>query len=250
MTARRTVMVLPVLVTLLVGAAVGGLVIVQNQQQSKQVAEAEAIGRDYLSAAAKFRSGVATSIKAVDSTKLNEIRKALDKSIASPPKLPATSSYGRQNSSTYREAIDEQSTLLGPYKRLRSQLKEAKVAETFIAAARKVLELRATDFVGTSVITSSGPVRSRLIPAFTVARDTFDAVPVPKGQTKLAATVHDAVQYVINQASTLADRIDARSNFSFSYAEKFQAAADELNDYATTVEGDVTEAVNTVIETG
>ena len=33
----------------------------------------------------------------------------------------------------------------------RSQLKEAKVAETFIAAARKVLEMRATDYVGFSV---------------------------------------------------------------------------------------------------
>ncbi len=250
MSARRAAMVLPVLITLLVGAAVGGLVVVQNQQQSKQVAKAEAIGRDYLSAAAKFKSGVATSIKAADSTKLDEIERALKKAIVNPPKLPATSSYGRQQSSTYREAIDVQSTLLGPYDRLGQQLKEAKVAETFIDAARKVLELRATDFVGFSVITSSDLVRSKLIPAFTTARDTFDAVPVPKGQKELATTVHDAAQYVINQATTLANRIDDNSNFSFTYAEEFQAAADELNDYATTVEGDVTEAVNTVIGAG
>jgi len=73
---------------------------------------------------------------------------------------------------------------------------------------------------------------------------------VPKGQKKLAATIHDAAQYVINQATTLANKIDARQSFSFSYADQFQAAADALNDYATTVEGDVTEAVNTVIEAG
>lgn len=240
-------MVLPVVITLLVGAAVGGLVVVQNQQQSKQVATAEAIGQDYLSAAMKFRSGVAESIKAADSTKLNEIKRVLEKATAKPPRLPSTSSYGRQNSSTYREAIDVESTLLGPYKHLRAEIKEAKVAETFIAAARKVLEMRATDFVGFSVITSSGPVRSKLIPAFTTARDTFDAVPVPKGQKKLAATVHDAVQYVIDQATMLANKIDANSSFSFSYADQFQVAADDLNDYATTVEGDVTEAVNAAI---
>ncbi len=58
---------------------------------------------------------------------------------------------GGQNSSTYREAIDVRSTLLGPYKRLGRQLKEAKVAETFIAEARKLLEMRATDYVGASV---------------------------------------------------------------------------------------------------
>ena len=240
-------MVLPVLITLLVGAAVGGLVVVQNQRQTDQVAEAEAVGLDYLSAAGRFRVRVAKAIKAADSTKLDEIKRAVDTKIAKPPKLPSAPKYGRQNAGAYREALDVRSTLLGPYQKLSAKLKEAKVAERFIAAARKVLELRATDFVGSSVITSSGPVRSELIPAFVNARDTFGAVPVPKGQKKLAATVRDAAQYVINQATTLAEKIDARQSFSFSYSEQFQAAADALNDYATTVEGDVTEAVNTAI---
>lgn len=243
-------MVLPVLITLLIGAAVGGLFVLQNQRQSDQIADAEAIGQDYLSAAAKFRTRVSKAIKAADSTKIDEVKRALDSAIAKPPTLPSTSKYGRQNSSTYREAIDVESTLLGPYTSLSSTLKEAKVAETFIAAARKVLELRATDYVGTTVITSSGAVRSKLIPAFVNARDAFAAVPVPKGQKKLATTINDAAQYVINQATTLADRIDANQSFSFTYSDEFQAAADALNDYATTVEGDVTEAVNIAIEAG
>ncbi|WP_332644714.1 hypothetical protein [Aeromicrobium sp.] len=250
MSARRAAMALPVLITLLVGAAIGGLVITQNQRQDEQVANAEAIGRDYLSAAADFQAGVAKAIKAADSTKLDEITRALDSATAKPPKLPSTSAYGRQNSSTYREAIDVRSTLLGPYKRLGRQLKEAKVAERFIAEARKLLEMRATDYVGASVITSSGVVRSRLIPAFANARDAFDAVPVPKGQERLAATIHDAAQYVVDQATLLANRIDDRKSFSFSYAAQFQAAADALNDYGTTIEGDVTEAVNVVIQAG
>jgi hypothetical protein len=250
MIARRAAMVVPVLITLLVGAAVGGLVIIQNQRQSDQVAEAEAIGQDYLSAAATFKAHVAKEIKAADSTKLDKIKRVLDAAIVKPPKLPSTSKYGRQNSSTYREAVDVESTLLGPYEELSATLKQAKVAETFIGAGRKVLELRASDYVGFNVITSSDSVRAKLIPAFVNARDTFDAARVPKGQKKLAATIHDAAQYVINQATTLANKIDARQGFSFTYAAQFQAAADALNDYATTVEGDVTEAVNTVIDAG
>ncbi|GAA3529099.1 hypothetical protein GCM10022234_27990 [Aeromicrobium panaciterrae] len=242
-------MVLPVLITLLVGAAVGGLFVLQNQQQSDQIADAEAIGQDYLSAAAAFRTRVSKAIKRADSTKVDEIKQALDTATAHPPKLSGTSAYGRQHSSTYREAIDVQSTLLGPYKELSVTLEEAKVAETFIAAARKVLELRATDYVGSTILTSSDAVRSKLIPAFVNARDTFADVPVPKGQRELATTITDAVQYVVNQATTLADRVDANQSFSFSYSERFQTAADALNDYATTVEGDVTEAVNRVIET-
>lgn len=243
-------MVLPVMITLLVGAAVGGLVIVQNQEQSEQVAEAEALGQDYLTAAAAFRSQISKAIKAADSGKLAEIQQALKKHSAKPPKLAPTSAYGRQNSSTYREALDVQSTLLGPYQRLSQQLEDATAAEVFIAEARALLELRATDYVGASVISNSGAVRSRLIPAFVSARDSFAATPVPEGQQELADTILAASQYVIDQATLLADRIDARRSFSFSYADQFQTAADALNDYATTLEGDVTEAVNAVIEAG
>lgn len=247
MKARTAAVMLPVLITLGLGAAIGGLVIVQNQRQAEQVAEAEELGKNYLSAAATFRLRVAKEIKAADTSKLDVVRKVVDAAVKSPPKLPSTSAYGRQQSSAYREAIDVQSTLLGPYEQLSTILKEAEVSRIFVAAAHEVLELRATDFVGFELITSSGPVRSSLIPAFANARDEFDAVPVPNGQEDLAATVHDAAQYVINQATTLADKIEARQSFSFSYSEQFQAAADAINDYATTVEGDVTEAVNTAI---
>ncbi len=250
MKARKAVMVLPVLITILVGAVVGGLVVMQNQRQSDQVTEAETIGQDYLAAVSTFRARVAAAIKDADSSKLDEIARVVETETAEPPKLPETSKFGSQNSTSYREAVDVESTLLGPYVALSQKLKEAKVAETFIAAARELLELRASDFVGTTPITSSEPVRSRLIPAFVNARDAFDAVTVPEGQEKLAATVRDAAQYVIGQATTLADKIDAQENFSFSYSKQFAAAAEELNGYATTIEGDVTEAVNTAISAG
>jgi hypothetical protein len=142
--------------------------------------------------------------------------------------------------------MQTEATVLQPFKRLSATLRKADVALEFIVAARKVLELRATDYIGYGFITTSTRVRSELIPAFVRARDEFDRVRVPKGQEELAKQVHDAAQYVIDQASLLANSIESRQNFSFSYREKFQAAADAVSDYATKVKGDVAEAVSEV----
>ena len=150
------------------------------------------------------------------------------------------------HSSSYAEALQTQATVLRPFKRLSATLRKADTALDFIVAARHVLELRATDYVGYGFITTSTRVRSELIPAFVRARDEFDRVKVPQGQEDLAKKVHDAAQYVIDQASLLANSIESRQNFSFSYREEFQAAAEAVSDYATKVKGDVAEAVSEV----
>ena len=92
-------------------------------------------------------------------------------------------------------------------------------------------------------------MRTRLLPAFVEARDTFAAVRVPTGQQQLAATVRDALQYVVDRATALADSIDAGRSYSFSYTQEFTAAMAAVDDYATTVEGDLAEAVNAVTAT-
>ena len=91
-------------------------------------------------------------------------------------------------------------------------------------------------------------MRSRLIPAFVKARDDFARVRVPEGQDELAATVLGAVQHVIDQATLLADSIEANRSFTFSYGEQYQAAIDAVDDYATVVAGDLAEAVNAVAD--
>ena len=143
----------------------------------------------------------------------------------------------------YKRQLQTEATVLRPFQRLSATLRKADTALTFIQAARKVLGLRATDYVGYGFITTSTRVRSELIPAFVRARDEFDRARVPKGQEELAAKVHDAAQYVIDQATLLAERIENRQNFSFSYREEFQAVADAVSDYATRIKGDFAEAV-------
>jgi hypothetical protein len=241
--ARRVFIVLPVLITVVIAVSVGVLAVLQNQRQTDQESKAESVGQDYLSEVATFRLSTTRKIHTVDSDDAESLERVVTMAIAKPPRLPAVSAYGRDHSAAYRQAERTAATLLTPYRRLRTVLIHAETSDAFIAAARKALGLRATDYVGTGAISDSGTLRSQLIPAFSEARDTFARVRVPAGQAKLAATVHDALQYVIDESSTLAARIDARQNFSFGYDQQFQAALDAVNDYATEVQGDVEEAI-------
>jgi hypothetical protein len=243
MPTRRAVVALPVILTVVIAVVIGALVIVQDQRQSHEVAEAERVAQDYLSDAAKFRSSVVAKIEAADSGDPGAMSKVIDRAIAKPPRLDDAPTYGREHSSSYAEALQTRATFLRPFKRLSATLRRADTALKFISAARKVLGLRATDYVGYGLITSSARVRSELIPAFVRARDEFDKVPVPKGQEELARTVHEAAQYVIDQAAVLARRIESRQSFSFSYREEFQKAADAISDYGSQVKGDVAEAI-------
>ncbi|MEJ7635291.1 hypothetical protein [Aeromicrobium sp.] len=246
MRARRVVIALPVILTLLIALVIGGLITLQNQRQSQQVGEADAVAQDYLADVETFRSGVVDRISRSKQTDPGALRRIVDKAIARPPKLADAPAYGRQNSSTYAEAAQTQATVLGSFKRLSSTLRRADTALGFIVAARKVLTLRATDYLGFGLITSSSPVRSELIPAFVEARDEFARVPVPKGKEELAAMVLDAAQYVIDQATVLAQRVESRQSFAFSYQEQFQRAADAVSDFGTQVKGDIAEAINAV----
>ena len=243
MRTRGLVIALPVILTVLIAVAVGALVLVQDQQQADQVAEADQVAQAYLRDVASFRSTIIDRVNESDEADPGALSRIVRRAIAKPPELGSASAYGREHSTAYAEAEQVRETVLRPYQRLTSTLRRADGALEFIKAARKVLELRATDYVGSTLITSSAPVRSSLIPAFVKARDEFARVPVPKGQEELAAKVRDAAQYVINQATVLADRIESRQSFSFTYQEQFQAAAEALSDYGTVVKGDVSEAV-------
>lgn len=243
---RRWAIFLPVVVTVLLAGVVGALIVVQNQARSDRVAAADTAGEAFLSDVGMFRGGVARQLREAGAADPAALRQVLQEAVADPPNLADVPDDAAGESDVYAAAVATAKTFLGPYTRLRTQLRRAEISLTFIAAARAALELRASDYVGFGLLEDSAVIRSRLIPAFVTARDTFAAVRVPKGQDELAVTVRGAVQYVIDRATTLADSIDANRSFSFTYADQFRAAAAAVDDYATTVGGDVTEAINAV----
>lgn len=246
--ARKAVIFLPILGTLIIAAVIGGLIVIQDHRQAAQIQKAEAVAQDYLSDVATFRTTIVGQISKDRDGDPGRLRKIVDKALAAPPTLPDAPSYGRNNSSAYAEASRAEASLTTPYRRLSHELAAADVALDFVRAAQKALGLRASNYIGPGLITDSSDVRSTLIPAFVEARDTFDKARVPSGQDALAAKVRGAVQYVIDQATLLADRVDARQSFSFTYNQEFQAAADAVNNYATTVRGDLTEAINSIAD--
>lgn len=238
----------PVVVTVVIGAVVGALVLVQAQRQSDEVAAADKAANAYLVEVESFRSEVAREVSGAREADPGKLRRVVDKAIADPPRLVDAPAYGEERSAAYAEAREAQRTVLRPYRRLSRELRRADVALDFIAAARGALRLRVTDLIGATTVTSSAPVRTRVIPAFVEARDRFARVRVPPGQDALAAQVRAALQYVIDQATTLASRIEGSQGYSFSYSAQFQAAAEAVEGYATTVKGDVAEAINAVTE--
>ncbi|MET0820106.1 MAG: hypothetical protein ABWY58_04005 [Aeromicrobium sp.] len=250
MTSRpvRLVMFLPVIVTLLTAAAVGAAIVVQDHRQTARLARADEVAEAFLSDVGMFRGDVARRIARAREKEPAELRQVLESAVADPPVLGEAPDQA-ERSDAYASAAETARTFLAPYRRLDRQLRRADIALTFVAGARDALEVRATDYVGFGPIGDSVAVRTRLVPAFVEARDDFADVRVPKGQEPLAATVRDALQYVIDRAGALADSIDAGRSYSFSYAQEFMVARVAIDDYATTVEGDVTEAVNAVTST-
>ncbi|MFC5678253.1 hypothetical protein [Aeromicrobium endophyticum] len=251
MTSRsvRLVMFVPVVVTLLTAAAVGAAIVVQDHRETARMARADEVAEAFLSDVGMFRGDVARVIARAREAEPAELRRVLASAVADPPELGEPPA-GAERSETYASATATARTFLAPYRRLDRQLRRADVALTFVGAAREALETRATDYVGFGPIGDSAAVRTRLVPAFVEARDDFADVRVPKGQRALAATVREALQYVIDRAGALADSIEVGRSYSFSYTQEFTAAADAVDDYATTVEGDLAEALNAVTASG
>lgn len=245
---RMLVVFLPVLVTLLLAGGVGALIIVQNQQNSDLVVEADDVGSTFLGDVSVFRSSVVEAVNRAGTADPGELRKIVERALADAPVLADASAYGIERSAPYAEAQRTSETFLEPYRRLMLELRRVDVALEFITEARSVLSLRTSEYLGFGLIDSSAPVRSQLIPTFVKARDEFAAVRVPRGQEELAAIVLGAVQHVIDQATALADSIEANRSFTFTYAEPYQAAIDAVEDYATVVTGDLTEAINAVTD--
>lgn len=243
---RGWALVLPVLITILVGAGLGGFVVLENQREADRIEAADDIGSNYLNDVATFRIGVVKALGAAKQDDPADLRRALTAAIAEPPVLPEVKGKAQTSSSTYAEAQRVADDLLAPYKKLSKALKKAEKDKVFVKAARKALKLRPTDYVDGVLLESSDQVRGRLIPAFVNARDVFSQVPVPEGATEAANLTTAALQEVIDKATTLADRIDDNRSYTFTYGDAAQAALTAVENYATQANGDVAEALNTI----
>jgi hypothetical protein len=242
---RKAAFILPTIITVAVIALAGTALLQQRQERSERLAEAEKIGSTYFSDVATFEAEVNRELGEVRSGDPGELKEVVDENLKQPPVLgPAPE--GAESSKTYRAAVKAEATVLDPYKSLSTKLGRAAQAEEFVKAAANLLDNGPIVLLGAGLVFDSGPLRNRVLPELNQALAEFRAVPVPKGAQDVAIKVEGAVTYVIGHVETMADRADEGSSYEFSYDTQYNAARQAVRDYATKVDGDVTEALDRI----
>lgn len=244
---RRLAITLPVIVTVLVVAAVGALVIVEQQRQVRAGDEADAVAAEFVEQVDAYRDELTALVVAGRDGSPSDLQAQVQARIDDPPRLPDIGGRGAELSSDYRDAQYLEATLVDPYVELVDVLGRVAVARPFIAAADAALALRIDAITGSSTIRDTAVVEREVIPAYEDALADLAAVPVPGGQEELAATVTGAVQNVIDQCELLLAFAALGQNYSFSYGERLAIAAEAVRLYGLTVDAELATAVDAVL---
>ncbi|MEG9226260.1 hypothetical protein [Aeromicrobium sp. Sec7.5] len=244
---RRLAIVLPVIVTVLVVAVVGALVIVEQQRQVRAGDEADAVAAEFVEQVERYRGELAEIVLAGRDGPPADLQAQVQARLDDPPRLPPVDGEGAELSSEYRDAQYLEATLADPYVELVDVLGRVAVARTFIAAADTALALRIETITGSSTIRDTAVVEREVIPAYEDALADLAAVPVPGGQEELARTVTAAVQNVIDQCELLVAFAALGQNYSFSYGEQLAIAAEGVRLYGLTVDAELATAVDAVL---
>ena len=244
---RRLAIALPVIVTVTVVAAVGGLVIVEQQRHVRAGEEADTVAAEFVEQVEGYRDELAEVVVAGRDGSPTDLQAQVQERIDDPPKLPTIAGEGAELSSDYRDAQYLEATLVDPYVELVDVLGRVAVARAFIAAADAALALRIDVITGSSTIRDTLVVERDVIPAYEDALDDLAAAPVPGGQEELAATVTAAVQNVIDQCELLLAFAALGQNYSFSYGDQLAVAAEAVRLYGLTVDAELATAVDAVL---
>lgn len=244
---KRLAIILPVIVTVLVVAAVGALVIVEQQRQVRAGEEADAVAAEFVEQVERYRDDLTEVVVAGRDGPPSELQAQVQARIDDPPRLPAIDGEGAELSSDYRDAQYLEATLVDPYVELVDVLGRVAVARAFIAAADAALALRIDTITGSSTIRDTAVVEREVIPAYEAALADLAAVPVPGGQEELAQTVTAAVQNVVDQCELLLAFAALGQNYSFSYGEQLALAAEAVRLYGLTVDSELATAVDAVL---
>lgn len=246
---RRLAIVLPVIVTILVVAAVGGLVIIEQQRQVRAADEADAVAAEFVEQVDRYRGELAEIVVAGRDGPAPDLQAQVQARIDDPPRLPVIGGEGAELSGDYRDAQYLEATLVDPYVELVDVLGRVGVAREFIAAADAALALRIDTITGSSTIRDTAVVEREVIPAYEGALADLEAAPVPGGQEELARSVTAAVQNVIDQCELLLAFAALGQNYSFSYGEQLAVAAEAVRLYGLTVDSELAAAVDAVLPT-
>jgi hypothetical protein len=214
-----------------------------RDQKVQQAAAADRVAGRYVSDVATFRARVLIQLGRHRGEHPAQLRDVLDQEIPKFPALPSPPPPGAANSKSYQAAVETSRSGLKPVTDLRAQLDTAAQAETFVSTANAALERSTTALLGSSLVFSSEPLKSRTLPQLRGAlRDVRRARAPAKGKPAEQAVIV-AISHAIRAIEAMIAKLDDGGTYSYDLSDEFNAAETELKNYAIDVDGDVREAV-------
>lgn len=244
---RLRLLALVVVPTLLVGAVIGGVLVVDALDRREQIAEADAAAERYTQQHEAFREGLAGSVDSSDFDDVSQVREALEATRDGVPALAAVGEHGAENSEGYRFAQRVQQLTEANLADLESALDRADEAQAFAADAERALDVDPRSFLTSTTIPSGAPVRASVLPPMQSALTQFEAVEVPEGGDAAAEEVSGALRFVISEAETLARELDAGRGYQFEFGLRYGEARGAVQQYVTAVVAEVREAFDLVV---
>ncbi|GAA2078957.1 hypothetical protein GCM10009821_18650 [Aeromicrobium halocynthiae] len=244
---RLRLLALVVLPTLLVGAVIAGVLVVDALDRREQVAEADAAAERYTQQHEAFREALAGSVDSADFEDVDRVRSAVAAAREDVPTLPAVGEHGAESSEGYRFARRVHQLTETNLVDLESALDRAEEAQAFAADAERALDVDPRSFLTTTTVPSGAPVRASVIPPMQSALARFEAVEVPEGGDDAADEVSGALRFVIGEAETLARELDAGRGYQFEFGLRYGEARGAVQQYVTAVVAEVREAFDLVV---
>lgn len=244
---RLRLLALVVLPTLLVGAVIGGVLVVDALDRREQVAEADAAAERYTQQHEAFREALAGSVDSADFEDVDRVRSAVAAAREDVPTLPAVGEHGAESSEGYRFARRVHQLTETHLVDLESALDRADDAQAFAADAERALDVDPRSFLATTTVPSGAPVRASVLPPMQSALARFEAVDVPEGGDAAADEVSGALRFVIGEAETLARELDAGRGYQFEFGQRYGKARGAVQQYVTAVVAEVREAFDVVV---
>lgn len=244
---RLRLLALVVVPTLLVGAAIGGILVVDALDRREQIAEADAAAEQYTQRHEAFREALAGAVDSSDFEDVTRVRTAVEAAREQVPVLPAVGEHGAENSEGYRFAQRAQQLTEANLADLDSALERAEEAQAFAVEAERALDVDPRSFLTSTTVPSGAPVRASVLPPMQAALAQFQAVEVPEGGDTAADEVSGALRFVIGEAETLARELDAGRGYQFEFGLRYGEARGAVQQYVTAVVAEVREAFDLVV---
>ncbi|MGJ9414388.1 hypothetical protein ACHAAC_16940 [Aeromicrobium sp. CF4.19] len=244
---RARLLLLVVLPTLLIGLGVGALLLIGEMDRREQVRTADAAAAEYAQQMEVFREGLAQDVGPEALADPVGVGDVVAEAAEDLPELEPVSEYGEASSSTYQSARDARGQTQEALEEVQQTVERGIEAERFADAAEGALAVDPNSFVTEQTLPNGSPVRERVIPPLRSTLAEVESLETPEGAQEARRAVVDALQFVIDEATTLAAELDAGRSYQFEFGTRYGEAGAAVTAYRGQALGDLREAFDRLV---